>query len=93
MDLRDRYIYALTKQERKKAESRKQDSAMIDDMKFALEFLRFNGKEEVLPSDVAAIARVAEFYRKYYKSTPQQEEAAETESREEIIESEAVGQV
>ena len=82
MELRDKYIYALAKQEEKKPGIRKEDSAVIEDMKFALEFLKFNGKEEVLPSDVAAVARVAEFYRKYYKKEDVREEIIE-DSREE----------
>ncbi|MBI2173477.1 MAG: hypothetical protein HYT73_04725, partial [Candidatus Aenigmarchaeota archaeon] len=57
----------ISKEKKEPDEKAPPSNAMIDDMKFALEFLRFNGKKDATPSEVAAVAKVAEFYRKHYK--------------------------
>lgn len=67
MGLRDRYILEISKEKNVPEEKGPPGNAMIDDMKFALEFLRFNGKNDATPNEVAAVAKVAEFYRKHYK--------------------------
>ncbi len=66
MGLRDRYILEISKEKTAPDEKGLPGNATIDDMKFALEFLRFNGKKDATPNEVAAVAKVAEFYRKHY---------------------------
>ena len=65
MELKDRYIHALLSHAEKKPGPAIHDPASIEDMKFALDFMKFRGINEASPSDVAAVAKVAEFYRNY----------------------------
>lgn len=70
MELRDKYIHAISRPEEKHYAEKKEDDAMLEDMKFALEFLKFSGRKEASPRDVVALAKVAEFYRKHYGKKP-----------------------
>ena len=72
MELRDRYIMEISKEKKVPEEKAPPSNALIDDMKFALEFLKFNGKKDATPGEVAAVAKVAEFYRKHYKDKSEQ---------------------